>query len=53
MTREEAKGLKIFQIVKYNVNKNNIQHDHDLKWLVPFCGMLAIVTQKIVWEKRW
>ena len=49
MTREEAKDLKIFQIVKWNEVKENVQ-DEEHKWLIPFCGKLAIVSQKIIWD---
>lgn len=49
MTREEAKDLKIFQIVKWNATPEDFQDDEH-KWLIPFCGKIAIVTQKIIWS---
>lgn len=48
MTREEANLLKPFQIVKYNVKSEEL--DEDDNWILPFCGKLAVVTQKIVWN---
>lgn len=49
MTREEANKLTIFQIVRYNIKEEECQStDHE--WLIPYCGKLAIVTQKILWN---
>lgn len=48
MTREEARNLKIFQIVRYNITPEECDVDHE--WCIPYCGKLAIVTQKILWE---
>lgn len=50
MTREEAEKLKIFQIVRYNVATEDVCDDEEFKWCVPFCGKLAIITQKIIWN---
>ena len=49
MTREEAGNLKIFQIVRYNITPEDCDDD-DFKWVIPYCGKLAIVTQKILWD---
>lgn len=50
MTREEAKILKLFQIVRWNVNilRDDIDPEHE--WLLPYCNKLAVVTQKIIWD---
>lgn len=50
MTREEAEKLKMFQIVRFNVDTEDICDDEELKWCLPFCGKLAIITQKIIWD---
>lgn len=49
MTREQAKELKLFQIVRWNGKPEDFQ-DEDYKWLIPHCGKLAIVTERIIWE---
>ena len=48
MTREEAKNLKLFQIVRYNVKTEDL--DKEDCWSIPYCGKIAVVTQKIVWD---
>lgn len=48
MTREEAEKLKIFQIVRYNVSPEECIDGYE--WCLPFCGKLAIITQKIIWD---
>lgn len=49
MDREDARNLKLFQIVRWNCKVENVEDDADRKWLIPYCGKLAIVTQNIIW----
>lgn len=48
MTREQAEKLKIFQIVRYNIPPEECTDGFE--WCLPYCGKLAIVTQKIIWD---
>lgn len=48
MTREQAEKLNIFQIVRYNITPEDC--DADYEWCIPYCGKLAIITQKIIWD---
>lgn len=48
MTREQAEKLKIFQIVRYNITPEECTDGYE--WCLPYCGKLAIITQKIIWD---
>lgn len=48
MTREQAEKLKIFQIVRYNIQPEECTDGYE--WCLPYCGKLGIVTQKIIWD---